>query len=204
MPHLTSQLELARCPHCGVSSPNLTAHTTFQTSSKTGEGPRQWKVYICQRCGGAVLAWARPNSKGGVVQDMYPTAQTVDESIPSPASDYLAQALESLHAPAGSIMLSASSVDAMLKSKGLSSGSLYSRIDKAAEQHLITEGMAKWAHEVRLDANDQRHADENAALPTGKDAERVVEFVLALGQFLFVLPSRVQRGIDDAQETDSA
>lgn len=51
-------------------------------------------------------------------------------------------------------MLAASAVDALLKLKGYTAGSLYARIEKAAEDHVITQDMAKWAHEVRLDAND--------------------------------------------------
>jgi len=96
-------------------------------------------------------------------------------------------------------MLSASSVDAMLKEKGYSEGSLYTRINKAVEKHLITPEMAQWAHDIRLDANNQRHADENACLPTEDDARRCVEFATALAQFLFVLPARVQRGLADAE-----
>ena len=91
-------------------------------------------------------------------------------------------------------MLCASSVDAMLKEKNYKDGSLYQRIDKAAENHLITSEMAKWAHEVRLDANDQRHADESAELPEEADAQKCIEFTKALGEFLFVLPGRVERG----------
>ena len=62
-------------------------------------------------------------------------------------------------------MLSASSVDAMLKVKGYKDGSLYQRIKDAAAGHIITEDMATWAHQVRLDANDERHADESASIP---------------------------------------
>jgi len=97
-------------------------------------------------------------------------------------------------------MLAASAVDAMLKARGLREGLLYTRIDKAATDHLITSDMAAWAHEVRLDANDQRHADEDAPLPDQADAKRAVDFALALGQLLFVLPARVQRGIADAKQ----
>jgi hypothetical protein len=91
-------------------------------------------------------------------------------------------------------MLTASAVDAMLKAKGLNNGSLYSRIDQAKDDHLITAEMATWAHEVRLDANDQRHADENAPLPNEADATRVITFAQALAEFLFVLPAKVARG----------
>jgi hypothetical protein len=106
----------------------------------------------------------------------------------------LEQAIASIHAPAGAVMLTASSVDAMLKEKGLTEGSLYKRIAAASANHLITAEMAEWAHEVRLEANDQRHADEEAALPDEADASKAIEFATALAQFLFVLPARVARG----------
>jgi predicted protein tyrosine phosphatase len=82
----------------------------------------------------------------------------------------------------------------MLKDKGYKEGSLNSRIDQAAKAHLITAEMAAWAHEIRLDANDQRHADEDAALPAEADARKVIDFASALAQFLYVLPARVARG----------
>jgi len=88
-----------------------------------------------------------------------------------------------------------SAVDAMLKLRGYTQGSLYIRIEKAAEDNVLTKDMAAWAHTVRLDANDQRHADEAATLPSTADAKRVLEFALALGAFLFVLPTRIERGI---------
>ncbi|WIH05334.1 DUF4145 domain-containing protein [Xanthomonas translucens pv. graminis] len=92
-------------------------------------------------------------------------------------------------------MLCASAVDAMLKAKGLENGSLYARIEEASTSGLITTEMATWAHEVRLDANDQRHADQAATLPSEQDAKRVLEFAFSLAEFLFVLPARVMRGI---------
>ena len=95
-------------------------------------------------------------------------------------------------------MLAASAVDAMLKDKGYNEGSLYSRINEAKDDHLITEGMAAWAHNIRLDANDQRHADQGAGLPKQEDASRCLEFAQALGQFLYVLPARVERGLNES------
>ena len=95
-------------------------------------------------------------------------------------------------------MLSASAVDAMLKQKSYLEGSLHSRINQAAENHLITQEMAQWAHEVRLDANIERHADQSEELPSADDARKTVEFASALAEFIFVLPSRIQRGIESA------
>ena len=73
-------------------------------------------------------------------------------------------------------------------------GKFNTRIKEAEAVHLITPEMALWAHEVRLDSNDQRHADENAPLPTREEAEKTIEFAKALAQFLFVLPAMVSRG----------
>jgi hypothetical protein len=130
---------------------------------------------------------------------IFPEVRRVTGDIPDRVRAFLEQALETTHAPAGSVMLAASGVDAMLKEKGFKTGSLYARIEEAAAAHAITADMSKWAHEVRLDANDQRHADEAATLPTVEEAKRSVDFALALAEILFVLPGRVKRGIDAAK-----
>ena len=192
---LSNQLEIDRCPHCGVNKPSLIVRGTVETTTHGGGNKRIWKFYPCSRCGGVVTAAAR--SQSGSIIEMYPTPKDVDESIPARAKDYLSQAINTIHAPAGSVMLSASAVDAMLKEKNYKDGSLYDRINQAAKDNLITDDMAKWAHEIRLDANDQRHSNETATLPTEKDAQKSVDFAIAFAQFLFVLPSRVQRGLAD-------
>jgi hypothetical protein len=192
MPTLLGQLELDRCPHCKVDKPSMHSLSNFKTYTHDGSNQRFWKCYSCSRCGGVVMAAAQQDN--GSVIEMYPDSIIIHESIPSPARDFLTQAIDSLHSPAGSVMLSASAVDAMLKAKNYKEGSLYSRINKAEEDHLITNEMALWAHEVRLDANDQRHSDEDASLPDESQAKKSVEFSLALAEFLFVLPSRVARG----------
>ena len=200
MPSLTLQLELERCPHCQVDKPSLNAAIgkPLQTTTHTGAHGRFWRFYKCQRCGGIVTAAS--NSEKGLIEEMYPDATVVSEAIPEPASNYLQQAVDSLHTPAASVMVANSAVDAMLKEKGHKKGWLNSRIDKAVEQHLITKEMGQWAHNIRLDANEPRHADEDKPLPSADDAKRCVEFALALGEFLFVLPSRVSRGLKDATE----
>jgi len=133
-------------------------------------------------------------SDGNDIDQIWPTLLSVPESVPQRAREFLAQAYSSLGAPAGAVMLAASAVDAMLKDKGYREGTLNGRIDAAAEAHLITTEMASWAHEIRLDANDQRHADELAELPDLADASKAIEFAAALAQFMYVLPARVKKG----------
>ena len=196
MPQLNLQnLDLPKCPHCFVNKPNLFSIQRAETTNHTGKNKRFWNFYACRHCGGVVTAWAVAIDQN--IQEMFPTPELVNEVIPNPARSYLLQCQSSLHAPSGAVMLAASAVDAMLKIKGYKDGSLYERIKKATEDHLITAEIEKWAHEVRLDANDQRHADEKAHLPDQNDAEKCLDFSLALSEYLFVLPSRVTRGIEN-------
>ena len=198
MPDLGTQLNLPRCPHCSVDQPSLHQAARFETQDYRGGSAKTWACYKCARCGGVTTACAVKGKN--TVQYMFPSGLEVDEALPERAKEYLEQAINSMNAPAGAVMLAASAVDAMLKAKGLTDGSLYKRIKSAAENHLITEEMAEWAHDVRLDANDQRHSDMGSPLPSPEDARRVIDFVQALGLFLFVMPSRVQKGIQDATQ----
>ena len=194
--HLAKQLDLPRCPHCGVNFPNLHQSEIFETHNAEQTDRQVWGIYICRRCGGVVSAKA--NNPQAIVEAYFPSDPAIDVAVPERARSYLQQALDSLHAPSGAVMLTASAVDAMLKAKGLVTGSLYSRIDTAKNSNVITSDMATWAHQVRLEANEQRHCDEDSPLPSVQDAERSVEFASALAQFLFVLPSRVQRGLSES------
>ncbi|MBS0182182.1 MAG: DUF4145 domain-containing protein [Nitrospira sp.] len=169
----------------------------LESTDYAGANKRFWRFYRCVRCG-VITASARGPDQD--ILELFPSGITVDLNIPLRAKTFLDQAINSLNSPAGAVMLAASGVDAMLKAKSYREGSLYARIDKAVHDHVITSEMGKWAHEVRLDANDQRHADEDVPLPTSDDARRVIDFVLALGQFMFVLPAKVQKGIADAQQ----
>ena len=196
MAELLAHLALSRCPHCKIADPNVTLFNNYQTHDQSGGPAQHWGVYWCSRCGGIVVGKAM--QPGGPLVDVYPKFASVDSTIPPRARTFLTQALDSLHAPSGGVMLAASAVDAMLKEKGHTDGSLHSRIEAAAKAHLITEDMAAWAHEVRLDANAERHADTSAELPSTTDAQRTIDFALALAQFLFVLPTRVAQGRQSA------
>lgn len=94
--------------------------------------------------------------------------------------------------------MAGSAVDAMLKSRNYTVGSLYTRIDKAFEDHLLTKGMADWAHSVRLGSNRPRHSDENEPHVSPAEARRSVDFAEALGNFLFVLTAQIERGMEAA------
>lgn len=149
-----------------------------------------------------MTAWA-PGAPGqpNAVAEIFPQQAELDAAIPSRARTYLQQARDTLHAPDGAVMLAASAVDAMLVAKGYSKGTLYERIKAAAAGHVITEDMAGWAHHVRLEANNPRHVDEKEPHATPQAAAQSIEFATQLAEFLYVLPSRVTRGLEVARGT---
>ena len=199
MAKLEHQLEIDSCPHCGRANPTLQRWgDPFLTDTNTRGNRRFWGVYVCRSCGGVVSAYAQRTNDDPLTSEVvenYPSVAVIDNSIPEKPREYLRQGQNTLHAPAAAIMVCASAVDAMLKEKGYTKGSLYERIDKAVADGLITEDMATWAHEIRLDANDQRHADEGASLPDEKRAKLIFDFAVSFAEYLFVLPARVTRGI---------
>jgi DNA-directed RNA polymerase subunit RPC12/RpoP len=190
---LDQHLKISRCPHCSVDKPNLSTAANFETTDDKGLNRRNWRIYKCARCGGVVTASATANNNS--VTQIFPAIQQVDVILPEKVGNFLQQAIDSTFAPSGSIMLCASAVDAMLKERLYKVGSLYSRIEKAIEDGLLTEEMGRWAHQVRLDANDERHADDSAIFPNVENARQAIEFTTTLAELLFVLPSKVSRGI---------
>lgn len=176
-------------------------------------------AFQCMSCGNAVSALVyvdaryshdnsyikeRVSAKIDTVYIILPAIVEIDDSIPEKSRNYLKQATDSLHAPDGAIMLAAASVDAMLKEKGLEKGSLYERIEQAVQQQILTKDMGEWAHAVRLESNKPRHADKDDPHATRDQSQQVIDFARALGEFLFVLPSRIKAGKEAAEGAGAA
>jgi hypothetical protein len=138
-----------------------------------------------------------------VIVEIIPSAKSAHEDIPEPARTFLQQAYDTLHAPDAAAVMAGSAVDAMLKQLGYSEGNVYDRINKAVEEHKLTQRMGDWAHEVRLGSNRPRHADADKPHTTPDEAMQSVEFAEALGFFLFVLTKRVERGTEAAREASA-
>ncbi|MGV2071656.1 DUF4145 domain-containing protein [Agrobacterium vitis] len=137
---------------------------------------------------------------------IYPDMKQAHEDIPPVARVFLQQAFDTLHAPDAAAVMAASAVDAMLKERGYADPkkSLYVRIDQALAENVLTQGMADWAHSVRLESNRPRHADTENPHVSHQEARQSVEFAEALGNFLFVLTAKIERGIAAAKNASSA
>lgn len=186
-----------RCAHCSVAKPLMTC---VQKPTLHYKGDYLNYFYFtasCSHCHHLTLFYAE-SSDNDVKSDMevktqYPHNKQADDELPERAKNFLKQAYESKHAPDGCLMLAASSIDAMLKDKGYIDGSLYKRIEDAATANFLTAEMSEWAHEIRLNANEPRHADDSFDGATTEDAEQVLQFASALSQYLYVLPSKVKK-----------
>jgi hypothetical protein len=216
---------LTRCPHCGVANPVFLrawrAENARKGATEQLDANMQgyyWSLFFCTTCAMPVVASGYPvlskiDGRGNLIGEvqtlpgealyLFPKVTGVDQSIPERVRRYLSQAIEAVHAPDGAVMLCASAVDAMLKEKGYVDGSLYTRIEQAVSAHSLTPDMAKWAHRVRLDANDPRHADEQRPHLTEQEARQVIEFTESLAEILFILPARVSAGITAAETSKS-
>lgn len=183
------------CPHCGVANPVLMRkyQSEHQIFGANGLPASIWALFSCTTCGGGICVQGQPNERNSnpLAYAMFPAVWEVNGVVPERARNYLAQAHKTLNAPDASVVMSASSIDAMLKDHGLTDGTLYSRIDKAVEEGILTQKMADWAHRVRLDANNPRHADEEHPHLTLDEARRAFDFADALTEYLYVLPSRM-------------
>ena len=195
---------LARCPQCGVANPLITVVGKPDHHHKDSwDHNYYFFTASCSKCRRHILFYAEGDDpKYLEVQNTFPPMDRVAEELPEMAAKFLQQALESRHAPDGALMLAASAIDAMLKHIGYNEGSLYARIDKAKEDTVITDRMADWAHTIRLSANEPRHADDEFTGATEDDADQSLAFAKALGEYLFVLPSKVARWKARAETAD--
>jgi hypothetical protein len=197
--------DVERCPQCGIAKPLLEYKSHFSGKQASGTVVKVWFSYRCSSCGDLVGALGLVHSSKLHNFDPFgsssttaiwtiPPCASIDDDIPETPRRYLLQALNSINSPDGAIMLAGSAIDAMLKIKGYSDGSVFSRINQAVSDNVLTKGMSEWAHAVRLESNKPRHADLDDPHATSEMAKQTVAFAQALGEFLFALPARIERG----------
>jgi hypothetical protein len=206
---------LAECPHCGRAKPGTVLLDRKAVSERLrgidADRCVIWGMYRCTSCQNVVLAESVQMVGNDSIKNradirrVFPEPATVSATIPTTARRFLQDAQSSLHASSASILSSNSAIDAMLKEVGFPrcgadgrERSLYVRIEEAAQTGPLTKGMAEWAHAVRLDANDQRHADDGLAKLSDDElrvrAESTLKLAKAIGEFLFVIPAMVEAG----------
>ena len=199
-------LDLPRCPWCHTATPTL-RRIWHYPPQPINPGADIWENFQCSRCQNIILTKLEyeecfDENKWRITQILPSSSQQLDESIPEQARDFLGEAQDAIGSPHASILVCSCALDVMLREKGIkkSEGDLYTRIEMAAQQNLITQNMAKWAHQVRLVANESRHPDEDVSPAIQEEARQSLEFTLALAEILYALPARVTKGLEESAE----
>jgi hypothetical protein len=92
----------------------------------------------------------------------------------------------------GSVLLARSVIEATAKDKGMTNGSLMTKIDAMYEARLIREDIRDGAHEVRYLANDAAHGDFTDPVPQA-DAELILTLMDEVLEEVYQSPARVAR-----------
>jgi hypothetical protein len=192
-------LDLSRCPQCGIANPTMEMmYRSPVLKGKLNTSERAYVMWMCTTCGDCIMSryYAELDINVGDnvlrMNGLWPVSTTVSSTIPQPAGRYLQQAMDSLAAPDGATMLAASAILAMLKAKGHKSSQLFEAINLAIKAKELTPELAAWAHKLRLDANDPRHADDNSPHRSVEEARELVAFATMLAEIWFVLPTKIQ------------
>ncbi len=200
----------ANCPYCGTKAVAFKIVTSRRVQSRTNN---RWdSLATCGFCTRGILATFETLQTNTIPEKLLDSnrdneveLKTISPSPPSTgapadtpprAANYYRQGMENLRnnydAP-GSMFRSA--LEAGLKEKFPDiDGSLYERIEKAANQQGLTPDLADWAHRIRLDGNDAVHGDEEFLK---EDAERLHAFTELVFLYLFTLPGMLEKARDE-------
>ncbi len=215
-------LKVDRCPHCNVANPYMSCvfddiGKPYKNEFGTPNSPRYskclWKVFICSSCDNRILTLQK---QIGLLErhmdDLFSRIfiwpkerDDINSIIPEGAKNYLQQARDTINAPDACVIMCASALDVMLQEKDIpDADTLNERILAAVEKGLITQDMASWAKQVRLEANNSRHPKKNKPPAKLEEAQQSLEFVETLAEILFVIPDRVTKGIKNTDKSKAA
>lgn len=189
MARLGDRLELSRCPHCEVPVPILTRIWTYesdQTDRREHRQHRYWAIFCCSACQGLLLG-SSSEGPDGAVDELHPVPAEPPPELPAAAQQAVRDALVRRGQPMQALSLLGRALVELLHQAGYTEGSMMVRLKRAAADHRIPTDLVAWADELHID----RIAA--AASVTIEDFERHLDFIVTLGDYLFVLPTRIQR-----------
>ena len=206
------------CPHCRTKGVAVTIYAVhYRMEDIDGPPYSRWDTLgICGLCDRGVLVVFEDFETGscdGNWNDFIRSETRLIGVFPSPPSfnaprhtspdvaSFVRQAKENLpESWDASGMMSRKALEAALKEKlpGINDKtSLRDCIKKAAAQQVLTQALAEWADQIRLDGNSAAH---DAQPFSREDAERLVVFTDLVLQYLYTLPGMLK----EAQEKTKA
>lgn len=193
------------CWYCGTRA-HMTRLTAPIAIDSLGEFVTYQAPYKCDECGRGSVGIAQ--SRGSASNPdrwidnhaelvWHPAAAAgkdfpdVPEHIGSTADE--AHRCLSIGAHRGAIALARAVVEATAKAHGITSGNLEMKIEKLADQRVISDAMKDAAHEIRFAGNEVAHGDLAEEPITREDAEEVLELMEAMLKRVYEEPAQVAR-----------
>lgn len=195
---------VGKCPYCFTKNVAFVAQKSFVTKSG---GKRAF--FICGCCGeGVIWEYRSPTSShasptdvaGDLFRAKFFTGEqwpamvegNAPESTPNNVANFFKQATDSLQNgnfdAAG--MMFRKSLESATKEIDPPSAhlTLFKRVEKLVENHLITPALGEWANEIRLGGNEAAHDDE---MFSKEDAQALKGFTENFLRYAFTLPAAV-------------
>jgi hypothetical protein len=195
----------ATCPHCHKEN---VAFQSIAEVNWTIESTMFTVFFKCASCYKGLTATiqmrAQPtphkydgdiqNSSSHPIIDTYPKPPTIEAPlyIPDNIRNFYLQTVKSFRHQSwdASAIMSRKVIEATAKHLDPKfSGNLKQRIDNLAAQHIITESMKDWAHEIRLEANVAAHEVEEFDEKSAKD---LLNFSEPFLMYVFTLPGMLE------------
>ncbi|TQV80341.1 DUF4145 domain-containing protein [Denitrobaculum tricleocarpae] len=188
------------CPHCGTKSIALdVVYSDYRERPVRSGYKKVQHLYLrCPECDygsfAVILKDLKAASEGRSHTYHFSPRQpqpNIPAHLPEAVRSAFSQGCEILQAsPNGSVALFRRALELGLnRMLGKSKDRLVKKIDKAAENSLVTPDLAEWAHGIRLEGNEALHDDyEYSAL----EAEEVRDFAQMMLTYIFTMPETVK------------
>jgi len=201
----------ADCPHCGTKRVAFTIRS--QTNWKRDCSPYLWDTFAtCGCCDRGVVATFKisgitiPPSECLEQQTPITLREIApalpDTGAPSHTPENVARFFEQAMAnlpnnwdAAGAMFRKALDTGLKHRFPGIT-GTLFTRIKKAAKKHELTSDLAAWAHQIRLNGNKAAHEEE---LFSQQDAKRLSVFTEMVLRYLFTLPGMLDQARSESE-----
>jgi hypothetical protein len=115
--------------------------------------------------------------------------------VPDAIAGAAREAQQALAASAAraSVLMARATLEATAKDKGITTGTLGSKIEKLSAQGLISQNMKEVADEIRLAGNEAAHGDILYEPISIADAKEIVELMDAMLMRIYQEPTKVAR-----------
>lgn len=116
------------------------------------------------------------------------------DDVPSPICDAASEAYAcySIRSYRAAILLARAVVEAVAKDKGITSGSLASKINQLEQQRIVSPLTAETSHEIRFIGNDMAHGDFTKEV-TEEECDDVLNFMSVLLQQVYQQTAQLSR-----------